>query len=410
VTARRLVRPIALGALAGYLILASSSDVFAAPVARQVGPPVITSACATRPKAAVLEDTTFTPTASPTPSGGSSVSSSAKPTASAKPTPRPTGTSTSTSTASPKPTATSSSPSPKPTATHTATESPTSKPTVTPTKTASPKPSRSASPSPSPSSSAPVTPQLCVSVQSLATSAQVRAGHDAGFVVWVWSTKGTSKAVTVGLRIAKARHVKAPHFTVCPSSTSGTCSIGTLPAGQADELQATAFVQKAATAGEQVQLTATASGSRARSDDAAGSVVVTAAASPTPTTSTTPPPASGITLPPVALLPTSGADAGLGDPTSLFPTVSPSPSTSSPGTSGGSGLGFPRPKKQATARLATTSAIVPLDPRLIGGQLAGLAVLAGAFAIAIARLSLRKPRPQDGPDSQSTGKKSPTDT
>ena len=41
-----------------------------------------------------------------------------------------------------------------------------------------------------------------------------------------------------------------------------------------------------------------------------------------------------------------------------------------------------------------TSATLPLDPRLIGGQLAGLAVLAGAIAIAIARLSLRSPKPQ----------------
>jgi hypothetical protein len=39
------------------------------------------------------------------------------------------------------------------------------------------------------------------------------------------------------------------------------------------------------------------------------------------------------------------------------------------------------------------SATVPLDDRLIGGQLAGLAVLAGAVAMAIARLSLRTPKP-----------------
>jgi len=39
------------------------------------------------------------------------------------------------------------------------------------------------------------------------------------------------------------------------------------------------------------------------------------------------------------------------------------------------------------------AATVPLDSRLIGGQLAGLAVLAGAVMIAIARLSLRAPKP-----------------
>jgi hypothetical protein len=251
-----------------------------------------------------------------------------------------------------------------------------------------------------------------VSVQPLTTSSQVRAGHEAGFVVWIWSTKGTSKDVSVKLRIAQARHVLAPHFTVCPSASNGTCSIGNLPAGQADELQAAAFVQKAAKKGERVQLTATASGTGAKSDGADGSVVVTKAPAPTPTpstgTSAPPPPTSGVTLPPVTLPPTStsGVGVNLGNPTSLFPTISPSPSTSSPAVSGssGGGVGFPPAKKQAV-KVATTSAILPLDSRLIGGQLAGLAVLAGAIAIAIARLSLRKPRPQDGPDGPKPGDK-----
>jgi hypothetical protein len=35
---------------------------------------------------------------------------------------------------------------------------------------------------------------------------------------------------------------------------------------------------------------------------------------------------------------------------------------------------------------------VPLDPRLIGGQLAGLAVLAAAITMVVARLSLRTPQ------------------
>jgi hypothetical protein len=45
------------------------------------------------------------------------------------------------------------------------------------------------------------------------------------------------------------------------------------------------------------------------------------------------------------------------------------------------------------------SATLPLNTRLIGGQLAGLAVLATAIAIAIARLSLRAPRPREGGDA-----------
>jgi hypothetical protein len=42
---------------------------------------------------------------------------------------------------------------------------------------------------------------------------------------------------------------------------------------------------------------------------------------------------------------------------------------------------------------------VPLDSQLIGGQLAGLIVLAGAVTFAIARLSLRKPKAADERDA-----------
>jgi hypothetical protein len=48
---------------------------------------------------------------------------------------------------------------------------------------------------------------------------------------------------------------------------------------------------------------------------------------------------------------------------------------------------------------------VPLDARLIGGQLAGLAVLAGAVTIAIARLSLRAPKTSD--DSNANAQQPP---
>jgi hypothetical protein len=46
------------------------------------------------------------------------------------------------------------------------------------------------------------------------------------------------------------------------------------------------------------------------------------------------------------------------------------------------------------------AATVPLDARLLGGQLAGLAVLAGAVTIAIARLSLRKPKANDDAEAK----------
>jgi hypothetical protein len=231
-----------------------------------------------------------------------------------------------------------------------------------------------------------------VSVQSLTSSSQVRPGHSAGYAIWVWSRNGASKDVTVGVRIASVRNVDGPHFSVCPSASDAVCSIGTLPNGQADELQATSWVRGSAVSGEQVDLTATASGSNAGSYAASGTVVVTAV-TPSPT-STSPDPTSTDTLPAVPVPSVgTGTGTGTGDPGQLFPTISPSPSSS--------GLGFPSARKQdARARAAAAEAIVPLNSRLIGGQLAGLAVLAGAIAIAIARLSLRKPRPQDGPASQ----------
>ena len=193
------------------------------------------------------------------------------------------------------------------------------------------------------------------------------------------------------MRIGFARHVDAPHFTVCPNSGGSTCSLGAVAAGQADELQATSYVHRAATSGEQIELTAAASGRNTLSYNASGTIqVVWAGQSPNPGTT---PPSTTVTLPPVTLPPGTGSAGGGAN--GLFPTISPSPGSSS---GSGSGVTFPSAHKQR-ARVATAAAIVPLDPRLIGGQLAGLAVLAGAIMIAIARLSLRKPRTQSGPDA-----------
>jgi hypothetical protein len=44
------------------------------------------------------------------------------------------------------------------------------------------------------------------------------------------------------------------------------------------------------------------------------------------------------------------------------------------------------------------SASFPLSTRLVGGQIIGLAVLAAAVIIAVARLSLRRQRPQHSHD------------
>jgi len=243
----------------------------------------------------------------------------------------------------------------------------------------------------------------------MSSSAKVKAGHSAAFVIWVWSAGAATDAVTVTAQVTKAKDVGAAKFTVCPKASGATCALGTLPAHQADELQADAAVAAAAASSEHVTLTATATGKSALSDDAADSLAVTAAAPSTGTSTGTgsgtgtgtgmsggvgdgqPLGVSGETLPTLPGI-SAAPGAAAGNPAGLFPTVTPSPATSSPA------IGFPPARKQAGRRSAvdTASAIVPLDPKLIGGQLLGLAVLGGAVVLVVVRLSVRRVRPQDG--------------
>jgi hypothetical protein len=162
--------------------------------------------------------------------------------------------------------------------------------------------------------------------------------------------------------------------------------MGNISVGQTDELQVRVRVGQQAVKGEQVKLSARVSASKALSftDSATDLVVVNTAPSPTATT-----PAGGVTLPPVTLPPLSGAGVSPSDPSGLFPTVGPAPSPST------TPLGLPPVKPHKTIRAADAAATVPLDSRLIGGQLAGLAVLVGAVVLAIARLSLRAPKPAE---------------
>jgi hypothetical protein len=209
----------------------------------------------------------------------------------------------------------------------------------------------------------------------------VKAGTTARFVIWVWSVTAESYGTSIRASVASAKDVAAPSFEICPVPDGKSCKVGNLPTAQIDELEAAVKVGPKAPLGELVKLTAKASAkdSRAFSRSATDVVVVTPTANPSLPTVT--PPTSLPTLPSTS--PTN--------PAGLFPTVSASasPSTGLPT--------LPSVKHhQAPARVATVSATVPLDARLIGGQLAGLAVLAGAVVIAVVRLSLRRPRGQEG--------------
>jgi hypothetical protein len=218
------------------------------------------------------------------------------------------------------------------------------------------------------------------------SSSSVQPGATASYAIWVWSTGAASTGTTVTVSVGNAANVVAPKFTVCPQHNGAVCTVGDLPVNQSDEIVASARVRDAASAGEQVTLTATAKATGATSFHANATIGVVASSS-----ATVPPlPAvPGSTLPGTSLpsLP-SGAFTSPTDPSGLFPTVSPS--------SGSSATPSQAKTDPKQPDATTVSATLPLNSRLIGGQLAGLVLLASAITIAITRLSLRAPRPHDG--------------
>jgi len=224
-------------------------------------------------------------------------------------------------------------------------------------------------------------------VQPLA--ARVKEGGQARYAIWVTlvgKVNGTAK-----IKIAAKPGKLSPSFTVCSTPGGATCSTG-LTAGTAVQLRAAIAVPGNA-AGTHITLTATGTSAQAAaSASAAGSVTITAASTPatTPSDPATDPVGVGAALP-GGLPPGELSSAGLPqlpgavtDPSVAFPQVSPTPD--------------PTPSP-APVHVSEVSASFPLSTRLVGGQIIGLAVLATAVTIAVARLSLRRQRPpgsQDG--------------
>jgi hypothetical protein len=284
---------------------------------------------------------------------------------------------------------------------------PSSPPATTPTPTPTPSPSKSPTPTPSPSKSPTPTPTvsappvlLCVSVQAVTTG--VQPGGTGSYAIWVWPSGGTAKGITVTAG-AKVTAAITPRFSVCPAASGATCTVGTLAANQADELVATVAVPKTAKTGQHATLTVTAKGTgatTAKPASASALISTTAAASPAASgLGTLGLGAVGATLPGgLPPLTPAGVSSSAGlpflpspttNPGGLFPTVAPEASTS-----GGA----------ANARgvpVTVASDSFPLSTRLLGGQVLGLAVLAAALVIAIARLSLREPRRPPGEDPAS---------
>ena len=331
-----------------------------------------TNGCAVRPAAGPQVVSLFTTNhraaASPSATSSTSPATTTSPPATATPEPSPT----------PKPTTTPA-PTTSPVTINSSSPSPITQTTPTPTPT--PTPSQTPTPPPKPA-------KLCVLVEPFSSN-KVQPRHTAGFKIFVWSTVAEAQKVTVTATLGHAAHVDAPRFTVCPAPNRAACTVGTLPTGQSEELIVGAFVRRAASAGERITLTATARGTKAGSSHAAATIKVIAASTPSPQPTVPANPIPPGELPPV---PSGELTSPNGNPSGLFPTVGPGGS-SSPSAANGRARGLNR----SNAR--DVSATLPLDTRLIGGQLAGLAILATAIAIAIARLSLRAPRPRDGGDA-----------
>ncbi len=316
---------------------------------------------------------------------------------------------TPTATATASSTAGSSAAAPTPTANPTnssASASPSASPTTSKPATPTPTPSTK-SPTPSPPASSPAV-QLCVSVQAVTTS--VQPGGTASFAIWVWPSGGAAKSITLTAS-AKVTAAITPRFSVCPSASGATCTVGTLAAGQADELLGAMTVPKTAKAGQHAALTATAkaTGATAAAPASASALVsaaATGAAKPTGTSSGTPgsagtPTGVGVTLPSslLPLSPTGIASSAAALPFLPSPTTDPGGSfpTVAPGATPSAGTGALPNAHGAPVTYASDS--LPLSTRLLGGQVLGLAVLAAALVIAIARLSLREPRRQHGQDA-----------
>jgi hypothetical protein len=227
----------------------------------------------------------------------------------------------------------------------------------------------------------------------------LRAGSTARYAIWVWSSVG-ARQVTVSARLAAPSSVGPARYTVCPSARKTVCTINTLPKAQAFGLVLSVPVGRTA-AGSSVTLSVVAAAPTASPAQATISAPLAGPStqpqghqSLSPSAAPTLPPVGNPTLPPVPV-----ATITPGNIPGLFPTVTPSPSA---------GLRDPPRRPHHRVHVTLTSATLPINLRLIGGQLAGLAVLAAAVTMVIARLSLRTQRSSPASGSAADGRSAPS--
>jgi hypothetical protein len=217
-----------------------------------------------------------------------------------------------------------------------------------------------------------------VSAQVIRSGTSTLAGGSLEYSVWVWSnTKATRVSATVE---RSSQSILAPAFSLCPAARGNTCSIGSIPPNQAFELVITDRIAKSAIPGQQLTVTVAVQAASMSPAEVSITMVVgeRGSSSPEPIVTVPSEPTTVPGLPGTTVTP--------GSIGSLFPEITPS-STPSPARGGGT-----QPKRKSAKFVATASSL-PLDPRLIGGQVIGLAVLAAAITMVVARLSLRTPQP-----------------
>jgi hypothetical protein len=284
----------------------------------------------------------------------------------------------------------------------------------------------------------PTATQLCVTVTAAAGT--VEPGQPAQYTIDVQPTGGAATDVTVQIS-ASPGSFPTPTFSICPAGDgTQTCTLGVMRANQKSELQAQDVTPKSASSGGSVTLTAKVTGV-ARGATTPGSVsgiasvrvVAPPSTSPTPSKTPSPKPSKhshghghrngdsdshhsgdsgsgqnsrlgtnlgsglgtglGNTSPGSDFAPLTGlSGTGSGsDPGSLFPTINPSPSASGAGGSSPAATSGGRDPYHPTS----VADVLPLNNGQVGGQVAGLAVLAAGIIIAVVRVSVRKPRTQD---------------
>jgi hypothetical protein len=225
----------------------------------------------------------------------------------------------------------------------------------------------------------------------------IQRGQTALWTVTAWAQGGDAPDATIRLTAAPASLKPTFSFGCGSHDGSTSCDLGALDAKSARrQLQAKIAVAASATTVTSVRLTATASVAGLTTDPRASATTsVTAAASPAATNSADPSVPDGTDVAPLTAgnlpyLPSASPVLSPGgNAAGLFPALTPSADP-------------PAAKQdpQKTQAVANTSAL-PQGATVIGAQLAGLAVLALAFLLAVARLTFRRrPAPaQSGPAS-----------